>query len=97
MISCSKVLATIIPINLVVGRAAVAVRTDVVLISDITGSYSAISIETAFSGLRVMLRKLANAPSTALWPRPGRLAGLFKPDECANYFTSCGQKERKPL
>jgi transposase len=47
-------------------------------------------IEKAFARLKAMLRKAAERTVSALWNLIGRLVDLFQPDECANYFSSCG-------
>jgi transposase len=47
-------------------------------------------IEKAFARLKAMLRKAGERTVTGLWGLIGRLVDIFKPDECANYFTSCG-------
>ncbi len=47
-------------------------------------------IEKAFARLKAMLRKAGERTVTGLWDLIGRLVDIFKPDECANYFTSCG-------
>ena len=47
-------------------------------------------IEKAFSRLKAMLRKAGERTVSGLWDLIGRLVDIFKPDECANYFSSCG-------
>jgi hypothetical protein len=47
-------------------------------------------IEKAFSKLKAMLRKIGERTVNGLWDMIGRLVDIFKPNECANYFTSCG-------
>jgi transposase len=47
-------------------------------------------IEKAFSRLKAMLRKAAELTVLGLWDLIGKLVDLFQPDECANYFSSCG-------
>ena len=47
-------------------------------------------IEKAFSKLKAMLRKIGERTVSGLWDLIGRLVDIFKPDECANNFTSCG-------
>lgn len=47
-------------------------------------------IEKAFSRLKAMLRKIGERTVNGLWDLIGRLLDIFQPDECANYFTSCG-------
>ncbi len=47
-------------------------------------------IEKAFSKLKAMLRKAAERTVSGLWDLIGILVDIFKPQECANYFTSCG-------
>jgi hypothetical protein len=46
-----------------------------------------------------MLRKAAERTVLGLWDLIGKLVDLFQPDECANYFSSCGYdgNERNPL
>ena len=47
-------------------------------------------IEKAFSKLKAMLRKIGERTVNGLWDLIGRLVDIFLPDECTNYFTSCG-------
>lgn len=47
-------------------------------------------IEKAFARLKAMLRKAAERTVSGLWNLIGKLVALFRPDECANYFSSCG-------
>lgn len=47
-------------------------------------------IEKAFSRLKAMLRKAGERTVNGLWNLIGRLVEIFQPDECANYFKSCG-------
>ena len=47
-------------------------------------------IEKAFSKLKAMLRKASERTVSGLWDLIGRLVDIFKPHECANYFSSCG-------
>ena len=47
-------------------------------------------IEKAFSRLKAMLRKAGERTVSGLWSLIGRLVDLFQPQECANYFSSCG-------
>lgn len=47
-------------------------------------------IEKAFAPLKAMLRKAAERTVSGLWNLIGRLLDLFQPNECTNYFTSCG-------
>ena len=47
-------------------------------------------IEKAFSKLKALLRARAKRTVEALWDAVGEIVPLFKPEECANYFTSCG-------
>jgi hypothetical protein len=37
-----------------------------------------------------MLRKAGERTVSGLWDLIGRLVDIFKPAECANYFSSCG-------
>jgi transposase len=47
-------------------------------------------IEKAFARLKAMLRKAGERSVSGLWDLIGRLVDIFKPTECANYFSSCG-------
>ncbi|AMK25786.1 putative transposase C-terminus [Sphingobium sp. TKS] len=47
-------------------------------------------IEKAFSRLKAMLRKAGERTVSGLWGLIGKLVDIFLPDECANYFKSCG-------
>ena len=47
-------------------------------------------IEKAFARLKAMLRKAGERTVSGLWRLIGRLVDLFHPQECANYFSSCG-------
>ena len=47
-------------------------------------------IEKAFSKLKALLRKAAERTVEGLWTAIGHLIDLFEPNECRNYFTSCG-------
>jgi transposase len=47
-------------------------------------------IEQAFARLKAMLRKAAERTVSGLWDRIAQLVEIFEPDECANYFSSCG-------
>ena len=47
-------------------------------------------IEKAFARLKAMLRKAGERTVTGLWDLIGKLVDIFQPDECANYFSSCG-------
>lgn len=47
-------------------------------------------IEKAFSRLKAMLRKEGERTVSGLWDLIGKLVDIFQPDECANYFSSCG-------
>lgn len=47
-------------------------------------------IEKAFSKLKAMLRKAEERTVGGLWDLIGKLVDIFKPTECANYFSSCG-------
>ncbi len=55
------------------------------LLSDVEGP-----IEKAFSRLKAMLRKAGERTVSGLWSLIGKLVDLFQPQECANYFSSCG-------
>ncbi len=47
-------------------------------------------IEKMFSKLKALLRKAAKRTMDDLWNEIGRVLNLFTPQECANYFASCG-------
>lgn len=47
-------------------------------------------IEKAFSKLKAMLGKIDEWTVNDLWDLIGRLVDIFLPDECGNYFSSCG-------
>lgn len=47
-------------------------------------------IEMAFAKLKALLRKAAERTIEALWSRIGNLVDVFTPQECANYFATCG-------
>jgi transposase len=47
-------------------------------------------IEKALSRLKAMLRKPGERAVDGLWDLIGMLVDIFKPDECDNYFKSCG-------
>jgi transposase len=47
-------------------------------------------IEKAFARLKAMLRKAGERTVASLWDLIGKLVDIFQPDECANYFSSCG-------
>lgn len=47
-------------------------------------------IEKAFAKLKAMLRASEQRTVSGLWDFIGLCVDLFKPDECRNYFVSCG-------
>lgn len=47
-------------------------------------------IEKAFARIKAMLRKAGERTVSGLWSLIGKLVDLFKTQECANYFSSCG-------
>jgi transposase len=47
-------------------------------------------IENAFAKLKALLRKAAERTVEGLWTAIGRIADLFPPEECANYFKAAG-------
>ncbi|WP_437191016.1 IS630 family transposase [Planctomicrobium sp. SH527] len=49
-------------------------------------------IEKAFSKLKALLRKFAERTIENLWKRIGALIETFTPNECRNYFLSCGYR-----
>ena len=58
-------------------------------------------IEKAFSKLKAKLRAAAKRTVESLWQYLGRVLDEFLPDECRNYFASCGYptatSNREPL
>jgi transposase len=47
-------------------------------------------IEKAFSRRKALRRKAGERTVSGLWDLIGLLVDIFKPDECANCFRSCG-------
>ena len=47
-------------------------------------------IEKAFSKLKAVLRAKAERTVDVLWDAVGQAVTMFEPQECANYFKSCG-------
>jgi len=47
-------------------------------------------IEKLFSKLKALLRKAAKRSIAALWKEIGNLLNAVAPDECSNFFASCG-------
>jgi transposase len=47
-------------------------------------------IEKAFAKLKAHLRRAAERSVDGLWKTIMRLAQLFTPTECANFFAACG-------
>ena len=47
-------------------------------------------IEKAFAKLKALLRKAAERTVDGLWTAIGNLIGCITPNECRNYFKSCG-------
>lgn len=47
-------------------------------------------IEKAFARLKAVLRKAGERTVSGLCSLIGRLVDLFQPQECTNYFSSCG-------
>lgn len=47
-------------------------------------------INKAFSRLKAMLPQIGERTVSGLWDLIGKLVNNFQPDECANYFSSCG-------
>ena len=47
-------------------------------------------IEKFFSKLKALLRKAAKRTIDALWKEIGDLLNTVTPDECSNFFASCG-------
>jgi transposase len=47
-------------------------------------------IKKASSHFKAMLRRAGERTVVGLWSLIGRLVDLFRPAECANYFSSCG-------
>jgi transposase len=48
------------------------------------------TIEKAFSRLKAIFRKAGERTVSGLSSLIGKLVDIFEPDECANYFRSCG-------
>lgn len=46
--------------------------------------------QLAFSRLKALLRRAAERTVSGLGDLIGKLVDLFQPQECANYFSSCG-------
>ncbi|MBN9121509.1 MAG: transposase [Planctomycetes bacterium] len=53
-------------------------------------------IEKAFSELNALLRKVAKRDVEARWQYLGEALDEFKPDECRNFFLSCGNWDATP-
>jgi len=51
-------------------------------------------IEKAFSKLKTLLRKANARTIDALWEEVGNICNLFPPQECLNYFKSCGYEPK---
>ena len=47
-------------------------------------------IEKLFAKLKALLRKAAQRSIDTLWNEIGALLDVFSPQECGNYFESCG-------
>lgn len=47
-------------------------------------------IENAFAKLKALLNKAAERTFDSLWKTIGRLSETFQPQECRNYFRTCG-------
>lgn len=47
-------------------------------------------MEKAFAKLKAVLRAKAERTVEGLWNTVGHIVTLFEPQECANYFKSCG-------
>ena len=53
-------------------------------------------IEKAFSKLKAKLRAAARRTVEALWKYLGEVLDEFRPEECRNYFRSCGYPAATP-
>jgi transposase len=53
-------------------------------------------IEKAFSKLKAKLRAAAKRTVDELWEYLGEVLGAFHPEECRNYFRSCGYTNATP-
>ena len=53
-------------------------------------------IEKAFGKLKALLRKAAKRDIESLWQYLGQALDEFHPDECRNYFCSCGYPAATP-
>jgi len=51
-------------------------------------------IEKAFSKLKTLLRKAKARTIETLWEQIGNICDLFSPNECLNYFKSCGYEPK---
>jgi transposase len=51
-------------------------------------------IKKAFARLKAMLRNAGERTVTGLWNLIGKLVDIFQPNECTNYFSSCGYDPR---
>jgi transposase len=47
-------------------------------------------IEKLFSKIKTLLRGIGARTADALWKAVGEILGTISPDECENYFRSCG-------
>lgn len=52
-------------------------------------------IEKAFAKLKAVLRAKAERTIDGLWNTVDQIVTLFEPQECANYFKSCGYAPSK--
>ena len=53
-------------------------------------------IERAFSKLKALMRKAAKRTVEELWAYLGEVLDEFEPQECRNFFTSCGYPVARP-
>ncbi|MBL8667119.1 MAG: hypothetical protein JNM48_06630 [Rhodospirillales bacterium] len=51
---------------------------------------AAMDARPSFARFKAMLRKAAERTVAGLWALIGKLVDIFRPAECANYFSSCG-------
>jgi len=51
-------------------------------------------IDKAFSRLKAMLHDVSERALSRLWGLIGKLVGIFRPDEWANYFSLCGYEPK---
>jgi len=53
--------------------------------------------EKSFSKLKALLRKAEERTVDGLWKLIGKLVDAITPDECRNYFKSCGYELQRKI